>query len=414
MGSFLFNEKSLIDNNIFKYEDRLSSPSVRYIDKPPVYVTWYHLDTLHTTVDNGYGDVEEILSPNSPIRFRKIENFPVYGLEPIMLTIQEEDQGLDTSYEGELVIAPNTIRPLPDSMFVIPHVKGTFIFRVKEIQYDTILANNYYRVSFFLESMSEEAFGSLEHQVIGNYTCAVENIGTDQSAIISSDDYNSIVEVDTLYTDMVNLYKALFYDRRYNMFIGPVGPYKRVYGPLQAMFMNKHKLLEQKNSFLVLRPSEEYDDPDRPLKYERSVYRFMERRDLCLLSKFNFTLFYGYSLLGTIFRFNYDSDIMVMDMPDLNCPNSEFYFFSEGFLDMCRCDVSKWDETTTQYNRLLARYIRGEELTIKDIPECLNRELLHLQKKDEIFLITPLLLFVVKQIINNTMSKESSKFFLEG
>lgn len=413
MGSFLFNEKSLIDNNIFKYEDRLSSPSVRYLDKPPVYVTWYHLDTLQTTVDNGYGDVEDILSPNSPLRFRKIENFPVYGLEPIMLSIQEEDQGLDTSYEGELVIAPGTIRPLPDSMFIIPHVRGTFIFRVKDIQYDTILANNYYRVSFILESMSEEAMDSLERQVVGNYTCAVENIGTEQSAIISSDDYNSIIEVDKLYTDMVDLYKAIFYNKRYNMFIGPVGPYNRVYDPLQAVFMNKHRLLQQKNSFLVLRPSEEYDDPERPLKYERSVYRFMERIDPCLLSKFNFTLFYGYSLIGTIFRFNYDSDIMVMDFPALNCPNSEYYFFSEGFLDMCRCDASKWKEHTTQYNLLLARYIRGEDLTIKDIPECLNRELLTLQRKEELFLITPLLMFVIKKIVDKTMDRGSSDFFLE-
>src|SRR5699024_10203138 len=108
-----------------------------------------------------------------------------------------------------------TIRPLPDSMFIIPHVRGTFIFRVKDIQYDTILANNYYRVSFILESMSEEAMDSLERQVVGNYTCAVENIGTEQSAIISSDDYNSIIEVDKLYTDMVDLYKAIFYNKRY-------------------------------------------------------------------------------------------------------------------------------------------------------------------------------------------------------
>lgn len=411
MGSFLFNEKSLVENNIFKYEDRLSSPAVKYIDKPPVYVTWYHLDAAATTVDNGYGDVEDILSPNSPIRFKKIENFPVYGLEPIQLQLQEEDQGFDTSYEGELTLPPDTIKPLPDSMFVIPHVKGIFIFRVKEIMYDTIIANNYYRASFFLESMDAAAYDSLERQVVGNYSCAAENIGSDQKVIISSDDYKSIAEVDALYTDMIHLYSAIFYDRKYNMFIGPVGPYPRVYDPLQAIFMNKHKLLEQKNSFVVLRPSVEYDDRDRPLKYERSVYRFIERIDPCLLKRFNFTLFAGYSLMGSAFRFNYDTDIKVMDMPDLNCPNSPYYFFDETFLDMCRCE-SHDRESTTVYNDLLARYIRGEELTIKDIPKCLNRELLMLKKKDELFLITPLLLFVVKTIVNKTMDKPKDQEFI--
>ena len=103
---------------------------------------------------------------------------------------------------------------------------------------------------------------------------------------------------------------------------------------------------------------------------------------------------------------------MVMDFPALNCPNSEYYFFSEGFLDMCRCDASKWKEHTTQYNLLLARYIRGEDLTIKDIPECLNRELLTLQRKEELFLITPLLMFVIKKIVDKTMDRGSSDFFL--
>lgn len=79
--AFIIDEKNLIDNNVFKYEDRLKSPLARYQDTTPTYVTYYHINNDETLVDAGFKDVQSIIGFRSPIRFDEIKNFPLYGLD---------------------------------------------------------------------------------------------------------------------------------------------------------------------------------------------------------------------------------------------------------------------------------------------------------------------------------------------
>ena len=58
---FKFDEKTLVNNNIFKYEDKLNSSYTRFLDKTPTYVTYYNINTIESTVDLGFSNVEKIL-----------------------------------------------------------------------------------------------------------------------------------------------------------------------------------------------------------------------------------------------------------------------------------------------------------------------------------------------------------------
>ena len=94
----------MVEKNIFKYEERLKSPIRRFSDKSFVPVTYYHIRGSASTTDVGYGDVEEILGKESPIKFEKIDNLPLYGLDQMVLQLNTEDQGLDSTFESDAII----------------------------------------------------------------------------------------------------------------------------------------------------------------------------------------------------------------------------------------------------------------------------------------------------------------------
>ena len=109
----------MVKDNIFQYEERLKSPIRRFQDKTFVPVTYYHINGQKTTTDQGYGDVTEILGKESPVKFEKIEDFPLYGIDQIVLQLSNNDQGLDSEFESDAVVMAGTITPLQNDYFII-------------------------------------------------------------------------------------------------------------------------------------------------------------------------------------------------------------------------------------------------------------------------------------------------------
>ena len=88
---FKFNERDFINNNIFKYEDKLNTQFSRFQEQTPMYVTWYNICINESTVDLGFSNVEKVLGYNSPIKYNEIKNFPVYDFQAVQLAIEEQE-----------------------------------------------------------------------------------------------------------------------------------------------------------------------------------------------------------------------------------------------------------------------------------------------------------------------------------
>lgn len=398
--AFFVNEHNMIEGNIFKYEHRLNSQVIRFLDKTPVFVTYFHLNINETTVDEGFKDIEAIIGDKSPLKFQKIENFPMYGLEQVVLNIQESEQGLDTEYSSECVILPNTIKPLQNDFFMVNHVKGSFIFRVTEVQYDNIRPDNFYKIGFRFEWLDDDKVQTIDSQVEEKYTCILQNIGTENNCIIQEDYYDQLNKIDDLYNDMVSTYKVIFYNERYNCFLGEKNGYK-LYDPLQTVFFNKHKILNAKDNLSTIVLSEEFDDNKRKIKYERSIYRAFERRDVKCINEFKYNTISGMSKKDSSFyRWN-DESILIVDVPSSpNTPTTDFLmpinivnvFKMNGFSD-------------SRYVTLMQKFIRNEKITIYDIPLDLNEELLRLDANDEVFFFTPILIYIIKTVVDDFLKE---------
>ena len=115
----------------------------KFLDKAPIYVTYYHINEAMSRADVGTGNIESELGIRSPIRFNKIKNFPIYNLPELKPDIEYDENGYDIELDcNDLVILPNTIKPRPGDYFIVslPGMKE-YLFRVTNFRYNTIQSN---------------------------------------------------------------------------------------------------------------------------------------------------------------------------------------------------------------------------------------------------------------------------------
>ena len=399
--AYIINEQKMVEDTTFQFENRFKSPTARFIDTTPVFVTYYHVDTDNTTVDEGFMDVASVIGHRSPIRFNKIENFPLYGMDQIVLNIAEDDQGLDTTWDGDGIVLPKTIKPVPNDFFVIPTLKDYYIFRVTNIQYDTIMPDNYYKIEFKLEYIDSTKLEEIEKQVLEEHVCVLENIGTETSCIIEKSSYQKIKEIEKMYAEIKDLYMAMFYNDRHNVFLCEIEDGKLLYDPLQTYFVNIHKLFNSKNDLSTLILTDQYDDPKRKYKYAKSVYKFLETRDMKLLSMFKYTTRPGTSIRESSFRKWHDRNIEVLDIP-MVIPDESNSIFSRDYMEAIKLNAP----VESEYASLIQRYLRSEKLTIKDISMELDTELIYLNNSIEVFFFTPFIMYIIRDIIEKELHIE--------
>lgn len=401
MASFLINEEKAINDNIFKYEEKLNSPLNRFLDKSPIFVTYFHINNAETTADRGFQNTEAILGESSSLRFQKIENFPIYGIEQIALQLDDTDKGLDTTYNGEAVIVPSTVSPLQNDFFIINNLRMTFIFRINGIEYDSIRPDGYVKISYHLESTDDNDAEWLNKQCIENCKCIYQNIGSDNKCIIRTDEYDKILAINNMYDEIATMYISIYYHQRYNCFLGIQDNGYLIYDPLMSVFIDKHGLFNKKNSYSAIVLSEQFTDNKRSFKYENSVYRLFERKDITRLNGFFYQLLPGQNYRESAFHRWCDKSVMVVDRPDAVCQNDrENFLFCQEFIDAIRMNL----ETKGTYNTLIKKYLRDELTSLDDISLSLKDELMDLNICKESFFFTPIILYIISRTVSEFTS----------
>ena len=72
-GQLIFNEETMINGNIFKFEQRLHSQVNKYIDNGSILSTYYSQRENSITVDRGLQDIDQLFGEKSPLRYNKIK-----------------------------------------------------------------------------------------------------------------------------------------------------------------------------------------------------------------------------------------------------------------------------------------------------------------------------------------------------
>jgi hypothetical protein len=401
---FKFDEKLLINNNIFKYEDKLNSAFTRFLETTPTYVTYYNINTIESTVDLGFANVDKILGPQSPLRYSEVKNLPIYGMEAIQLDIDEGDEGLNSSYDGELIILPDTITPYPDDFFILEHKGHKFLFRVTGVNYDTIKSNNFYKISFTIKYVEEEDSVKILEQVTEKFTCVVGNIGTEDRCIIEDGVYELLQRMQYLYNDIAERYKLFYYHKKYNVILfNDITNGIHIYDRYINAFIQKHGLFYDKQTHRTIYLNNEDDTCCFPIEYDNSLFRAFETRKK--IKRFSYNNFRLQDIKNIYSVFNYYRAKVF----SIRFRDGSVEYFPHQIIDAIVSGeiVDSEDYTFDEADKLIVKYMNDQIDSIFNIDMDALEEFTYYTPTWVNMIKVPLLLYTMKGYYKLFIKKQS-------
>ena len=225
MAKLLNVEKSrYINDNISIYTQNKVGQYSKFLDKNPIFVTYYHINRQMSRSDVGTGGIDAELGPQSPIRFNKITQFPIYNLpDSISPDVNFDESGFDIDIDlSDITILPGTIRPIPGDYIILdyPGIKQ-FLFRVNNFRYNTIQSNDFYLIDLDLKYAE---LGNLEDkymkgQIVEEYLTIFDNIGTNDRCFIRSTDVDKLNTIVGVIKTLKDIHISSYFNKEMNAFV---------------------------------------------------------------------------------------------------------------------------------------------------------------------------------------------------
>ena len=273
VDSLLGTMRSALNNNFYKYSD-----------KPPTPVEYFHINKQATSLDEGSKLAYNIVGHDSPLVYNQIHNMYIYGLDQISLNYTNEEFGMESSaIEGEAVILPNTITPYPDDQFMISYLNKQIVFRVTNVDPDTLEdGSNIYKITYRSDTSDPK---SLLKQVVEEYEFVVSNVGTELNPVIKSSVLSFIKDIEKTVTYLKQYYINIFYSKRVQTFIFSYLN-SNFYDPYLIEFIRKNKLLEGAEQYIYIQHQTTLS-PLFAMNYMKTFFQCLEKKDKRNVESYN-------------------------------------------------------------------------------------------------------------------------------
>jgi hypothetical protein len=151
----------LDDDNFSITEDTIREKVVNavdtystYFEKAPTFVNYYSIDYMTSRRDVSLGTFDKVVGADSPLKFSKIEDLPIYSIEEFDLSLEETTFGSEGAIESTAVIPPDMVVPRIDDVFTINHDGLDALYRVSNVKKSHISGPAFYSITFFLYETS--------------------------------------------------------------------------------------------------------------------------------------------------------------------------------------------------------------------------------------------------------------------
>lgn len=424
MSSLIYDEKSLVEGQLKQYDKFFHSRINKYDGATRTLVTYFNINDENTTLSLGLGTHYQILGPNSPIRYDRINDMILSGVSQFN---PEDIQASTTnvrnySVSGECVIYPGTIMPKENDMFIMNHVKMNHLFRVTNVSQDGLIQDGSYKIQYSLFSTNITEIEYVEKQTVNTYVMDLQTIGSeDLTPVISENEYELRSRLISMINEMIENYKARFYDRKHNCFLLHLNGLT-LFDPSANMFMAKNgtMIIDQGHGNVVLNENK-LRYYDMQMEYQRSPFKWLERecpRNYCDTFKFR-TVDAQEFFHDSSFAL-YGDDVQVILYGDSWCTSQTCdYFFpieverifenkndirncNEESCKCCKhsshCDkpykLKRYD-----YISIIHDYVHGQLTSIDKLSLFTGDVLFDNGQSRELYLWTPFIIHILKQTL---------------
>lgn len=426
MGNLIFDERSTIDGQVYKYDKVMHSRITKYTGDGRTTVTYFSINDDRTTDSFGLNDIYQTLGKDSPLRFNRIDDFPLLAFSPL----QPQDTQASTTtvrnyaLNGEAYVIPGTVQPKENDFFVVKQINMNHLFRVSAVGQDGLNTDGSYKISYELFSTNPTEIEWVYKQTVAEFKTDLQTIGgNDLTPVLGKQEYELRSRLIQMVNDMVDNYVARFYDKRHNCLICRVNG-EAIFDPCGNMFMAKHGILINDNAYgnLVLN-EDKLRLHDIKFLYEKSPYKWIERdAPIRYLDTFKYHMMDSYNFVNSSFPQYGDNDIQVMIPNDPWCdtPTCENYFSNDimnilaGDYDCqctrkCECKCCDIKESCCRhykcqrytYVQLIHDFIHGRLTSIKDLSLYTGDQLFDngIAASREIYLYTPIVIYIIKKVL---------------
>lgn len=269
------------------------SQFAKFLNKNPLFVTYYPVNQAQSSTDAGTGAVYEEIGPNSPIRFNKILNLPAFNISELRPDMVTDEGGYDINMDmTDIAFIAGTIRPKPgDYMRLDMGGVKPLLFRCTTYRHNSIMSNDYYQADFDLIDINQDYLALIEHQVEETYTCKFENIGTNQKVFLTEAEDSAIADAQDLIDKLTTFYNDVFYNESVDSFVlyGGNPPYDTQWycDNYLIRFINESRIFQNDASdYTKVLPYLELLPLNFDMLYRRSVWYAVLQRSTEYLHKY--------------------------------------------------------------------------------------------------------------------------------
>lgn len=423
MSGIIYDEQSLIDSQVYKYDKFLHSRITKYTDAGRTIVKYWNINDDNTTTSLGMNTHYQILGIDSPLRYNQIDKFPILGMSPLTPenTNASQTNVRDYSLNGELYIIPNTIQPKENDFFIVEHLNMNHIFRITQVTQDGLNADGYYKCSYALFSTNPSEIEWIYKQTVKRFVCDLKTIGGDDLVpIIGKEDYEYRNRIIKMVNDMIETYTARFYDTTHNCYLLHLNG-ETLFDLSANMFMAKHGLMinDDCSENVVLNPNK-IRRPDMLDIYQNSPYKWIERdAPLRYIDTFKYRITKGWDYPDSSFAaYGTDVNVMVPTVPWCKSDGCEDYFpidvmnILENESDIrpcnecdCRCCAKRescvrhYQLRRFDYVSIIHDFIHGKLKTLEQLSLYTGDLLFDYSLSKEAYLWTPIIIYIIKYIL---------------
>ena len=408
MGRFI-DDKEFINNNVAELTKNMESQYAIFTPGTPTFTNYFYINKIASSVDSGLRMAESIVGVDSSVKYTLVKNFPLFNIEQMMLELEDTDHGLDSSYEAEGIILPNTVKPTPDDFFSIVYLGKNILFRVSDVKYDTLKNNNYYKISFELKATDDSYYNDFLKRVVETYVCIYRNYGTENKFLVKEETLINVIKIKELYEDISKRYRLLFHDTFNNALVyrGLNNPYGcPVYDPYLSHFCNtQHLFSVDPNDINNIYFYEETKDIFDINYSNNSFYRVLEEKDIDTL-QYPDLMLYGYTspfYQDSIFEYNSDMDVMYIELSTKDNVYGKVVvpYVNE---DLVENIISNTQIEDMFLDNVIVLYINS---SIKELEKVFSdTKRIDVLNTYDHYIKIPMLMYIIKQFIDFVMVKE--------
>lgn len=380
---------------------RINNPYYLFNNLQGSTCTYYNINTTMTTLDEATRANYSDLAATSPIRFNKINDFLLYGIDKIEPGLEFTDFGLEGSdIGGDAVILPKTIIPYPGDFFTLKQLDNeNYLFRITAVYPNTLETGAVmYRVTYSLAYTDGGV--DISQQVVREYNFSASNYGSNFGCLIESTVLSEASELEAYTVTLKDYFIQFFYDNKIQSFSYLRNGCLKCYDPYMIEFMIRNNILGGSTEYIYV--TQQVALPATfGVEYDRTFFATLEDKDTskhyCRTTGNLLKCTQPLSLL-----YAYPEDYYCMEYANIN---TKFHLI-DIFNDPKIMDKIKSNqETGNPLRDIIIRYFNDTA-----IDSTLLGKLKHIDymENDELYYLIPMVIFCMEKNIANMISKASS------